>query len=85
MKTGKLIEKLRKERKLTRWTLAKELGITENYVMYIERREKLPSPELLIRIGLFFYSLDILGKVYMEEQYDRVNKKFSKILKVIEE
>lgn len=51
---GERIQAMRLERNLSQSELAKELEIHQTTISGIERNERLPSPELLMRFARFF-------------------------------
>lgn len=65
IETGKRIQKLRKEKKLTQEQLAEKINIGERHLQKLESGERGGSVDTLVEIARFFHvSLDflILGK-----------------------
>ena len=58
---GERIQAMRTERNLSQSELARQLEIHQTTISGIERNERLPSPELLMKFAVFFgLSLDEL-------------------------
>lgn len=58
---GKKLKKLRLEAGLTQADLAKKMNITKAVVSYYELQERIPSPEVLIKLAnIFHVSADYL-------------------------
>ena len=52
---GKKLKKLRTEAGLTQAELAKKMNITKAVVSYYELQERIPSPEVLIKLANIFH------------------------------
>ena len=51
---GERIQSLRKERGMSLDSLGKELGVSKAYISYIERGERQPGRNILVRLADFF-------------------------------
>ncbi len=77
METGKIIQKLRKAKRLTQEQLAEKINIGERHLQKLESGERGGSVDTLVEIALFFHvSLDflILGKPQSGEIQSRLRK-----------
>lgn len=52
---GKNLKKLRLQEDLTQQDLANRLGVTKSVVSYYELQERIPSPEILIKLSAIFH------------------------------
>ena len=82
MDFGKQLKKLRKEAGLTQKQLASQIGVTKSVISFYELQERIPSPEVLVRLSAVFHvstdyllgiekgkSLDISG---LDEEDERL-------------
>lgn len=61
MDFGSILRELRTQAGLTQQQLASQIGITKTVVSYYERHERIPSPEVLIKLtSVFHVSADYL-------------------------
>ena len=52
---GNILKKLRLEEGLTQQQLADYLGVTKSVVSYYELHERIPSPEIIIKLSAIFH------------------------------
>lgn len=77
IETGKRIQKLRKEKRLTQEQLAEKINIGERHLQKLESGERGGSVDTLVEIALFFHvSLDflILGKPQNDELQSKLRE-----------
>lgn len=69
MDFGSKLKELRNKAGLTQQQLAKQLGVTKSVISFYERRERMPSPEILKKLAAVFHvSTDFLLDI------DKVNR-----------
>ena len=52
---GNILKKLRLEEGLTQQQLADRLGVTKSVVSYYELQERIPSPDILVKLSAIFH------------------------------
>lgn len=52
---GNILKKLRLEEGLTQQQLADHLGVTKSVISYYELHERMPSPDILVKISAIFH------------------------------
>lgn len=52
---GDTLKELRKQKRLTQQQLAVLLGVSKSVVSYYELHERIPSPEILIKLSSIFH------------------------------
>ena len=68
---GNILKKLRLEEGMTQAQLADRLGVTKSVVSYYELHERMPSPEILIKLAAIFHvSTDYLLGLDKKETVD---------------
>lgn len=71
MDFGQTLKTLRKQAGLTQQQLANQLGITKSVVSFYERRERTPSPDILIKLcHVFHVSADYLLSIKSADSID---------------
>ena len=68
---GNILKKLRLEEGLTQQQLADRLGVTKSVVSYYELHERIPSPDVLVKLSAIFHvSADYLLGLDRKETID---------------
>lgn len=71
MDFGKQLKKLRQEAGLTQKQLASQIGITKSVISFYELQERIPSPEVLVKLAAVFHvSTDYLLGIEKEKTLD---------------
>lgn len=52
---GEKIKKLRLQNGMTQQQLATQLGVSKSVVSYYELQERIPSPEILVKLAVIFH------------------------------
>lgn len=71
MDFGVVLRKLRTDAGLTQEQLALRIGLTKSVVSYYEKHERMPSPEIVVKIAdIFHVTTDYLLGVKKEKTID---------------
>ena len=71
MDFGNRLKQLRKQAGLTQAQLAQQLGVTKSLISFYELQERIPSPEILIKLSKTFHvSADYLLGINASESLD---------------
>ena len=71
MNIGDRLKELRSKNGMTQTRLAQLLNITKSVVSYYERQERMPSPDVLIKLaGIFHVSVDYLMGIDKKKTID---------------
>lgn len=71
MDFGRQLKKLRQEAGLTQKQLASQIGVTKSVISFYELQERIPSPEVLVKLAAVFHvSTDYLLGIEKEKTLD---------------